>query len=101
MANTAFQDGSTLRIRITNVKDAAGNPAQFSAPPTYTSSDTSIYNPTASPDGLSATGIAQKNGSVVVTVTGDGVTRTIAFDVVAGQVVSFDLVIEQVTQPQP
>ena len=101
MANTAFQDGNTVRVRITNIKDSAGNPAQFNAPPTYSSSDASIYNPIAAPDGLSASGVVLKTGPVVVTVTGDGVVRTIAFDVVAGQVVSFDLVVEQVTQPQP
>jgi hypothetical protein len=40
---------------------------------------------------MSATGVAQKTGSVVITVVGDGVTETTTVDVVAGTVVSFQI----------
>jgi hypothetical protein len=57
----------------------------------YSTSDSTILVLTPASDGMSATGVALKTGSVVITVVGDGVTETTTVDVVAGAVVSFQI----------
>jgi hypothetical protein len=91
MAGNNFAVNSDLLVALTNVVDAAGNPATFQNPPVYSTSDSTILTLTAAADGMSATGVAQKTGSVVITVVGDSVTETTTVDVVAGAVVSFQI----------
>lgn len=86
-----FAVGAALIGTITNIVDAAGNPAKFQSPPVWSTSDTSILTLVTAPDGLSATGTAAKTGSVVVTVVGDGVSETVSLDIVAGAVISFQI----------
>jgi hypothetical protein len=93
MAGNNFAVNSDLLVTLTNVLDAAGNPATFQNPPVYSTSDSTILVLTAASDGMSATGVAQKTGSVVITVVGDGVTETTTVDVVAGAVVSFQITV--------
>jgi hypothetical protein len=91
MAGNNFAVNSDLLVTLTSVLDAAGNPATFQNPPVYSTSDSAILALTAASDGMSATGVAEKTGSVVITVVGDGVTETTTVDVVAGAVVSFQI----------
>ena len=91
MAGNNFAINSDLLVTLTNVVDASGNPATFQNPPVYSTSDSTILTLTAASDGMSATGVAQKTGSVVITVVGDGVAETTTVDVVAGTVVSFQI----------
>jgi hypothetical protein len=91
MAGNNFAVNADLLVTLTNVVDAAGNPASFQNPPVYTTSDSTILPLTSASDGMSATGVALKTGSVVITVVGDGVTETASVDVVAGAVVSFQI----------
>jgi len=91
MAGNNFAVNNDLLVTLTNVVDAAGNPASFQNPPSYSTSDSTILGLTAASDGMSATGVALKTGSVVITVVGDGVTETTTVDVIAGAVVSFQI----------
>ena len=91
MAGNNFPVSSNLLVTLTSIVDASGNPATFHNPPTYSTSDPTILTLVAAADGLTATGVAQKTGSVVITVVGDGVTGTASVDVVAGTVVSFQI----------
>jgi hypothetical protein len=91
MAGNNFAINNDLLVTLTNVVDASGNPTTFQNPPVYSTSDSTILTLTPASDGMSATGVAQKTGSVVITVVGDGVTETTAVDVVAGTVVSFQI----------
>jgi len=91
MAGNNFAVNSDLLVTLIQVVDAAGNPASFQNPPVYSTSDSTILVLTPASDGMSATGVALKTGSVVITVVGDGVTETTTVDVVAGAVVSFQI----------
>jgi hypothetical protein len=91
MAGNNFAVNSNLLVTVTNVLDAAGDPATFQNPPAYSTSDSTILVLTAAAEGMSATGVALKTGSVVITVVGDTVTETATVDVVAGAVVSFQI----------
>ena len=100
MANTnAFTDGQTLLIQIIDVVDSQGQPATFTAPPVWTSSDPTILAPTVASDGLSAQGILLKTGSVTITVVGDGVTQSVTITGGAGAVASFALQVTVVPPP--
>jgi hypothetical protein len=96
-----FTDGTAIIGTITNVLDSAGNVATFKAPPTWTSSDTTIFSPTVSADGLSCTGTALKDGTVTITITGDGVVNTVTLTVVAGVVASFTVTFAAAPPPPP
>jgi hypothetical protein len=91
MAGNNFAVNNDLLVTLTAVVDAAGNPASFENPPVYSTSDSSALVLTAAADGMSATGVALKTGSVVITIVGDTVTETTTVDVVAGAVVSFQI----------
>ena len=99
--NNNFAVNSDLLVTLTNVVDASGNPTTFQNPPVYSTSDSSILALTAASDGMSATGVAQKTGNVVITVVGDGVTETTTVDVVAGTVVSFQINVALAPPPTP
>ncbi len=96
-----FADKTAILGTLSNVVDASGAPAKFSAPPTWTSSDTTVFNPVVAADGLSCTGTVEKTGSVTVTVVGDGVSQTATIAVVAGSVVSFAVTFSPAPPPPP
>jgi hypothetical protein len=89
--SNSFPAGSKLVGSLIDIVDASGNPATFKNPPVWSSSDSTVLNPVASSDGLSATATALKTGSVTITVVGDGVTATYSLSVTAGSVVSFQI----------
>ena len=92
MANSNnFAVLSNLLVTLSNIVDQNGNPATFKAPPVWATSDPAILSLSPAADGLSATGVAQKTGSVVISVIGDGMTETVSIDVTAGAVVSFQI----------
>jgi hypothetical protein len=93
--------GSALLVQITNVVDAGGNPAQLTAPIAWSTSDSTILNLTPAADGMSATGSAQKTGTVTVTVTANGITESTSIDVIGGAPVSFQLSVSLVTPATP
>ena len=82
---------SNLLVTLSNIVDQNGNPAIFPAPPVYSTSNSAILTLSPAADGLSATGVVQQTGSVVITVVGGGVTETVSIDVTAGAVVSFQI----------
>ena len=103
MAGTpfTFSDGQAIIGTLANIVDAAGQPTTFKAPPSWTTSDTTILSLTAAADGLSATGTVAKTGTVTVTVAGDGVTQSATINVVAGQVASFAIQFAPAPPPAP
>jgi hypothetical protein len=90
-ASFSFTEGTAIIGTISSAVDASGAPATFKSPPTWSSSDTSTFNPVVASDGLSCTGTMLKTGSVTITVIGDGITETAVLTGVAGSVVSFQL----------
>jgi hypothetical protein len=86
-----FAAGTLLLLAITGVLDAGGNPTTFKSAPTWQSSDPTILSLKTSDDGLSATGTAEKEGTVTITAIGDGVSESIAITVASGDVVSFQI----------
>ena len=85
-----FPELAPIIGQIINLQPAG---AQFKSPPTWVSSDNTVFQPTVSADGLSCTGELLKTGSCNVTVTGDnGVSQTVPLGGVAGSPVSFQVV---------
>lgn len=101
MSTFTFTDQAAIIGTITNIVDASGAAATFKAPPVWSSSDTTIFNPVAAADGLSCTGQMLKTGTVTVTVVGDGITETAVLTGVAGSVVSFQLNFAPAPPPAP
>ena len=90
--------GSTVTITIVDVKDSLGNQTALSQKPSWTF-PTSLSLIVAD-DGMSAGGVANVTGQVVVSATADGITASATLDAVAGQAVTFKLDV-QVTPPAP
>ena len=86
-------DGAAILGVISNTLDAAGNPTSvpFASPPVWSSSDSTIFVPTVSTDGLSCSGTLLKTGTVTITTVGGGYTFTSVITAVAGTPVSFTI----------
>lgn len=85
-----FTDQSSIIGTIINIVYGPGETAP-QKPPTWVSSDTTIFNPTVAADGMSCTGTVVKTGTVTITVTADSVVVVKTITVVAGTVISFDV----------
>jgi len=83
--------GQTATGTISNIVDGSGNPVTPKSTPTWTTSDPSILTLTPSTDGMSASGVAAKAGTVIVIATVDSVVKTVSVDVVSGAVADFTL----------
>jgi len=96
-------DGAAIIGEIQNILDAAGNPTSvpFTAPPVWTSSDSTIFVPAVSADGLSCSGTILKTGTVTVTTVGGGYTFTSVITAVAGTPVSFTVIWGPAPPPPP
>lgn len=86
-----FAEGSPLLIEITDVVDAAGNPAALDATPVWTTSDSTILALKPDSDGMSASGTVTKTGTVTVTASSGSISASVAITVIAGAAVSFHL----------
>jgi hypothetical protein len=101
-----FEPGSKLLITIdpTSIKDAAGAviPGGFKTPPAgWVSSDPTILPLTVAADGMSASGVSLKAGTVAVSVIGDGVTESVSITLGVGVVATFSLLVSVVAPPPP
>jgi hypothetical protein len=101
MAAFTFTDQTAIIGTISNVVDASGAQATFKSPPSWVSSDPTIFNPTVAADGLSCTGTILKTGTVTVVTTGDGVSVSSTINAVAGTVVSFSVTFAPAPPPPP
>jgi hypothetical protein len=87
-----YNDGQNLLIQVVNVVDVFGQPAVLTVVPFWSTSDATVFNPVAAADGLSATGVALKTGTVTITATTtDQGSASVTLPVGAGQAVSFQL----------
>jgi hypothetical protein len=96
-----FDPGASVLIAISGIADASGQPTAFQNPPSWTSSDPTILPLTVQVGGLSATGTSLKAGTVTISATGDGVTKTIVGTFAAGVVATFVLTMTQLAPPPP
>ena len=90
-----------LLIQITNVKDAAGDQAFLTETPVWKSSNSTIFDPAVSLDGMSATGQITKAGAVTVTVTSGAISASVDLTAAAGVAVSFELSVPLQNPPVP
>jgi len=103
MSNTAaftFTDGTPVVGTIQNIVYGPGETAP-AKPPTWVSSDTTTFNPTVAADGMSCTGTFQKTGTITVTTTADSIVFVTTLTVIAGTVVSFNVVFAPAPPPPP
>ena len=101
MSTFTFTDQASIIGQIQNVVDASGARATFKSPPTWASSDLTVFAPVVAADGLSCTGTILKTGTCNITVTGDGVSNVVTLTGVAGAVVKFDVVFAPAPPPPP
>jgi hypothetical protein len=73
MSDFAFTTANQINGGIINIVPADGI---FTAPPTWVSSDATVFSPTVAADGLSCTGKALKGGTVTITVSGNGIVKS-------------------------
>jgi hypothetical protein len=91
MSNHRFTTGQSLVCEIVDVVDAQGQEAVLTEAPVWSSSDEEILTLTASTDGMTARGVAQKKGTVMISAKSGDVEATTAILVGPGDVVSFSI----------